>query len=34
MILQDLGLDKHDTEAASKYFNIEVIKVGLVEKES
>ena len=32
MILQDLGFDKDDKEAAKKYFNLEVVKIGLVEK--
>lgn len=32
MMLQDLGFEKQDTEAPKKYFNIEVIKVGLAEK--
>ncbi|HMJ47791.1 MAG TPA: trigger factor [Ferruginibacter sp.] len=32
MMLQDLGFDKHDTEAAKKYFNLEIVKIGLVEK--
>ena len=32
MMLQDLGFDKHDTEAAKKYFNLEIMKIGLVEK--
>ena len=32
MILQDLGFDKEDKEAAKKYFNLEIIKIGLVEK--
>lgn len=32
MILQDLGLDKDDKEAAKKYFNLEIVKIGLVEK--
>lgn len=32
MMLQDLGLDKDDKEAAAKYFNLEVVKLGLIEK--
>lgn len=32
MFLQDLGFDKDDKEAGKKYFNLEVVKVGLVEK--
>lgn len=32
MFLQDLGFDKTDAEAAKKYFNLEVVKIGLVEK--
>ncbi|MEP7256690.1 MAG: trigger factor [Ferruginibacter sp.] len=32
MILQDLGFDKDDKEAAKKYFSLEVVKIGLVEK--
>lgn len=32
MILQDLGFDKDDKEAAKKYFNLEIVKIGLVEK--
>lgn len=32
MIFQDLGLDKDDKEAAKKYFNLEIVKIGLVEK--
>ncbi|MEI9935575.1 MAG: trigger factor [Ferruginibacter sp.] len=32
MILQDLGLDKNDKEAAQKYFNLKIVKVGLIEK--
>jgi trigger factor len=31
-VLQDLGYEKDDTEAARKYFKLEVAKVGLVEK--
>jgi trigger factor len=31
-VLGDLGLDKHDTAAASKFFNMLITKVGLVEK--
>lgn len=32
MILEDLGLDKHDKEAAKKYFKLTIDKVGLIEK--
>lgn len=32
MFLQDLGLDKDDKDAAKKYFNLEIVKIGLVEK--
>jgi trigger factor len=32
MILQDLGFEKDDKEAAKKYFNLEIVKTGLVEK--
>lgn len=32
MFLQDLGFDKDDKEAGKKYFNLEIVKVGLVEK--
>ena len=32
MILQDLGFDKDDKEAEKKYFNLEIVKIGLVEK--
>lgn len=32
MFLQDLGFVKDDKEAAKKYFNLEVVKIGLVEK--
>jgi len=32
MILQDLGFDKEDKEAAKKYFNLSITKIGLVEK--
>ncbi len=32
MILQDLGFEKDDKDAAKKYFNLEIVKVGLVEK--
>lgn len=31
-VLGDLGLDKHDTAAAGKFFNMLITKVGLVEK--
>ncbi len=32
MILQDLGFEKDDKDAAKKYFNLEIVKIGLVEK--
>ena len=32
MFLQDLGFEKDDKEAAEKYFNLEIAKIGLVEK--
>jgi len=32
MFLQDLGFDKDDNDAAKKYFNLEIVKIGLVEK--
>jgi trigger factor len=32
MILQDLGFDKDDKDAAKKYFNLDIVKIGLVEK--
>ena len=32
MILQDLGFAKEDTEAAKKYFKLDIVKIGLVEK--
>ena len=32
MMLQDLGFDKHDKEAAEKYFKLDIVKIGLVEK--
>jgi len=32
LFLQDLGFDKDDKEAAKKYFNLEIVKIGLVEK--
>ncbi|HQW92466.1 MAG TPA: trigger factor, partial [Ferruginibacter sp.] len=32
MFLQDLGFEKDDTEAAKKYFNLDIVKIGLVEK--
>lgn len=31
-IAKDLGLDADDKEAAKKYFNFEIVKIGLVEK--
>ena len=32
MMLQDLGFDKHDKEAAEKYFKLDIVKIGLIEK--
>ncbi len=32
MILQDLGFEKDDKEAAKKYFKLTIVKIGLVEK--
>jgi trigger factor len=32
MFLQDLGFDKDDKDAAKKYFKLEIVKIGLVEK--
>ena len=32
MMLHDLGFDKNDKEAASKYFKLDIVKLGLVEK--
>ena len=32
MMLQDLGFEKDDKEAAKKYFKLDVVKIGLVEK--
>ena len=32
MMLQDLGFEKDDKDAAAKYFKLEVVKIGLVEK--
>ncbi len=32
MFVQDLGFDKDDKEAGKKYFNLAIVKVGLVEK--
>ena len=32
LMLQDLGFEKDDAEAAKKYFKLEVVKIGLVEK--
>ncbi len=32
MFLQDLGFEKDDREAAKKYFNLDIVKIGLVEK--
>ncbi|MEO8772603.1 MAG: trigger factor [Ferruginibacter sp.] len=32
MMLQDLGFEKDNKEAAAKYFKLDVVKIGLVEK--
>ena len=32
MILQDLGFEKDDEAAAKKYFKLDIVKIGLVEK--
>lgn len=32
MMLQDLGFDKQDKDAASKYFKLEIVKLGLIQK--
>lgn len=32
MMLQDLGFEKNDTEAAKKFFKLDIVKIGLVEK--
>ncbi len=32
MMLQDLGFEKTDTEAVKKFFKLEIVKIGLVEK--
>ena len=32
LMLQDLGFEKDDADAAKKYFKLEVVKIGLVEK--
>ncbi len=32
MMLQDLGFEKDDKEAAEKYFKLDIVKLGLVEK--
>ncbi|MEO6404190.1 MAG: trigger factor [Ferruginibacter sp.] len=32
MMLQDLGFEKNDSEAAKKVFKLELVKIGLVEK--
>lgn len=32
MFAQDLGFDKDDKDAGKKYFNLEIVKIGLVEK--
>jgi trigger factor len=31
-VLADLGLDKEEEDAAKKYFNLQIVKIGLVEK--
>lgn len=32
MMLEDLGLDKEDKNAAKKYFKLTIVKIGLIEK--
>jgi trigger factor len=32
MMLKDLGFEKNDTSAANKFFKLEIVKIGLVEK--
>jgi trigger factor len=32
MMLQDLGFEKDNTEAAQKFFKLDIVKIGLVEK--
>lgn len=32
MMLEDLGIGKDDTSAADKYFKLEIVKIGLLEK--
>ena len=32
MMMQDLGLDQNDADASKKYFSLELVKIGLVEK--
>lgn len=32
MMLQDLGFEKNDKEAAGKFFKLDIVKIGLVEK--
>ena len=32
MMLQDLGFEKNDEEAAKKFFKLDIVKIGLVEK--
>ena len=32
IFLQDLGFDKNDKDAAKKYFNLQIVKIGLVQK--
>lgn len=32
MFLQDLGFEKDDKEAAKKFFNLTIVKIGLIEK--
>ncbi len=32
MMLHDLGFDKQDADAASKFFKLDIVKIGLIEK--
>ena len=32
MMLQDLGFDKYDKDAADKFFKLDIVKLGLIEK--
>lgn len=32
MMLEDLGFEKNDADASKKYFKLEIVKIGLVEK--